>query len=510
MSKIFWMPTFPRWVRELLVVVFALGYGVLLAALLFNFQGRISIESTDSFTYADTARQIASGQGITTKIIQPHVAAAQMPQVTWPPAFPLLVAMPMFFGVSLGQSLLTTPVVILALCASLFLWFCLRRWGGLAALLWAGLTLVAVPILRVAAQPMTESVFLGFSFLTALACWSVFNRQWGRFSLLISLCLGVLLASLGLIRYLGFALVPGVWLVLLIVRRQRELLASVVGFAALAVPFLLRNFVLDREFTNQRFPTDASFFLNVQDAFSGLAKDVFSSPLWSALWMTVAIASLAAGLWFVRKRRDPLPGAPIRFGLLVFWLAGVYLVGMIVMRSLFYFDRLNTSRFLVPVEWLALAGVACLAAVFLRRVPWLALVVALVVTIHAIRVVPTLFREPRHGRLPVSGRQIAWAAQNTEPGSLILSNSAHSYNYFLGRSVVSLREYREPTSAEDLQAWQRSWDGVFPNIYLILSKQLDDGRHTDFITGLSNREGVPDFLEPLSGLPGGIVVYRLR
>ncbi len=496
--------------RELLAVLVAMLYATILLVLLLNIQGRISIESTDTFTYADTARQIANGEGLTTKIIQPFVAAPQMPQVTWPPLLSLLVALPLVFGVSLPQAMLTTPVVVLTLIATVFVWYVVRRWGLFPALLFAAFSLTSAPLLHVASQPMTEAVFFGLSLATAVVAFEVLRRPWGRGTLVLSIILGILLASLGLLRYLGFALAPGVWLLFVLTRKWRPLIWSLLAFGLVAVPLLFRNFILDREFTNKRFPTDAGFWLNIQDAFVGMGKDFYRYLLWHIIRAVAALAICALALWFASRRRVAGNRSALLFGWLLVWFAIVYLAGMIVMRSFFFFDKLNTPRFVAPVEWLALAGFCLLAGELLRRVRWLAWVVAIVVLVYGIRTVPQLYREPRHDRLPVTGRQVAWAEVNTEPASLILSNHAHAYNFFLGRTVVALREYREPNSPEELKAWIENWQGVFPNIYLILSKELDPGRHTDFTVALSQGAQVPEYLELQPGAPATVWVYRVR
>lgn len=500
----------PRLWKELIAVLAAVLYGTLLAVMLLNIQGRISIESTDTFTYADTARQIANGEGLTTKIIQPFVDAPQMPQVTWPPLLSLLVAIPLVFGVSLSQAMLTTPVVVLAIAAAVFVWYVARRWGLLPALLFAVFSLTSAPLLHVASQPMTEAVFFGLSLVAAIVAFEIMRRPWSRGTLALSIVLGILLASLGLLRYLGFALAPGVWLLFVLTKKWRPLLWSLLAFGLVAVPLLFRNFILDREFTNKRFPTDAGFWLNIQDAFVGMGKDFYRYLLWHIIRAVAALSLCALALWFAARRRVASDPSLLRFGWLLIWLAFVYLAGMVVMRSFFFFDKLNTPRFVAPVEWLALAGFCLLAAELLRRVRWLAWAVAIVVLVYGIRTVPQLYREPRHDRLPVSGRQVQWVSENTERDSLILSNHAHAYNFFLGRTAVALRQYREPNSVAELKSWTDNWRGVFPNTYIILTKELDSGRHTDLTVALSKGEQIPDFLEPLPSAPTSVFAYRAR
>lgn len=501
-----------RWWRELLAVLIAVLYATVLLILLLNIQGRISIESTDTFTYADTARQIASGQGITTRIIQPFVDVPQMPQVTWPPFFPFLVAIPMAFGVPLAQALMTTPLVVIAISGAIFLWYVARRWGVLPALFFSAFSLTAAPLLHVAAQPMTEAVFMGFSLLIVILFWEISERAWTIPSLIFSVVLGFLLAGLGLVRYLGFAVMPGIFLLLFLMKKRRQLMFCFVGFAVLTFPFLIRNFIVYHKYSNKRFPTDAVFFLNVQDAFVGIGKDFFHYLLWPSIRMVVALALVAViYAWAKRRRHHAAPETQsIRFGLVLVYLAVVYVVGMMVTRTLFFFDKLNTPRFEAPVEWLALAGVSLIAASLIGRVRWLAWVVGILILVQGIRTVPSLYRTPRHDRLPDSGWQVQWVAEHTEPKSLILSNVGHSFNFFLGRTVVALRQYREPSSVEELKAWTDNWQGVFANTYVVVTKELDPGRHTDLTVALSKGEQIPDFLEPLPDAPSSLFAYRVR
>lgn len=501
-----------RIVREVLAILAGVGYAVALSLVLFNIQGRLTIESTDAFTYADTARQIAAGKGVSTAIIQPHVTTPTMPQVTWPPFFPLLVAVPLLFGVDLAQALSTTPVVVLAFCSAIVLWYVVRRWGMLPALVFATFSLTATPILHVAAQPMTEAVFMGLSLAIALTTFLLAEGTTGKQTLVLGLLLGLLLAAAGLTRYLGFAFAPAVFLWLLIRKRLPALLATVAGFFALAVPFLIRNFLLFREFANQRFPADQSLIENLRDGLLYLGRDFVHYLLWPRLTAFAVVALLVLG-WVVLRRGRPILDGGQRSGLrLSLTLAGlgiVYFLGMAVTRSFVFFDRLVT-RFVVPVEWLLLLAVCLALAALVRPVRWASLLVGLAVAVLAVRFIPHLYEPPAHPRLAVSGPRVAWAAATIEPKALILSNHAHAYNFFLNRTGVVLREYRSPGTVEELHAWGERWRGKFSHTYLVLSDDLSPERHTPIIVALSRGEQVPEFLEKLEATPRGIVAYRFR
>ncbi|MBI3115517.1 MAG: hypothetical protein HYZ09_03450 [Candidatus Kerfeldbacteria bacterium] len=499
--------------RHILGIVVGLAYAVGLLVLLFNIQGRVTIESTDAFTYADTARQIAHGEGFTTRVIQPEVAAVQMPQTTWPPFFPLLIAVPLFFGVDLGQALMGTSQVFLALSSGIFAWYVVRRWGLLPAVFWAAFSLTAAPMLHVASQPMTEALFMGLSLLVAVATFELLERREGesgrRGVIVLAVLLGLLLAAVGWTRYLGFALAPGVFLALLVFRRFTPLVVTVLTFVLTSVPLLFRNFVLHREFTNERFPTDQSFFLNVRDAIVNLIADGRHHLLWPVILAVGAVAVLAIAIKLKQPLGERYRQRELLFGALLGWLGIVYLAGMVVARSFVFFDRLVT-RFIVPVEWLLVAAVSLGAAALIARTRWLAWAVAVVVAAFGIRFVPHLHEPPTEPRLPISGVNIAWAASNTESDSLILSNHAHAYNFFLGRTVVALRAHREPESVNELLAWKERWGNTFSNVYLVLQRKLSGERHTQFIVDLSFERNIPDALEHLEGTPTRLEVYRIR
>lgn len=498
-----------RWLREAFPIISGLVFGIGLVTLLFNIQGRIVIESTDAFTYADTARQIAAGQGIATAILQPEVTTPTMPQTTWPPFFPLLIAIPLLFGASLTQALLSTPVVFLALSAAVFVWYIVRRWGMLAGLLWALVVLTAPPLLHVAAQPLTEAVFMGLSLLIVIVTFELLEGATGRRLVALSILTGLALAAAGLTRYLGFALAPGVFLALLVRRRLPALVVTAISFTLVALPLLIRNFVVYHQFTNQRFPSDRGFFLNVQDGFLSMGKDFLHFLIWPRFLAIIVIALLTVVLVKVRPRPGRLPAAAFRFGLVSGGLGLVYLFGMIGARSFVYFDKLY-SRFVVPTEWLILAGICVVSGALLRRVRALSYAVGVVVVLLGIRFVPSLHQPPTHARLPIPGTLNNWASQHTEPDALIVSNHGHSYNFFLGRSTVVLRLYRAPKTVEELKAWGERWRGQFPSVYLILSRDLSDERHTPVIVRLSNSQEVPDFLEQLPGAPSSVAAYRFR
>lgn len=499
-----------RSLREAVSIIVGLAYGLGLALVLLNVQGRIAIESTDVFVYGDTARQIAAGHGISTRMLQPFVTTPLMPQTTWPPLYPLLVAQFMLLGMPVSQALLVTPIVVLTLCGAVFLWYVARRFGLLPAVLFAAFTLSASPLLRTAAQPLTEGVFFGFSLLAALAFFEAVTRSHERVTVTLGLLAGILFGSLGAIRYLGWSLGPAVLLLLVILKRKRLFLALLIGFLAMFLPLALRNFVFLREFSNERFPSDIGFFLNFQHAFEGLGKDFLNYQLWQSVRNVLLLALATLGLVAVRGQVRQIDRRAVRFGLLLTGFAAAYLAGMVVLRSFAFFDELKTSRFVTPVEWLALAGLCVLAGTVIARVRIVALATGLVIILLGIQAVPVVVRQSKTAPLFTTGPLIAWAARTTEPRSLIVSNHGQAYAFHLNRSVVVLRKYRAPETPEALTAWVENWRGQFSNIYWVLSQDLSPDRYPPPVVALSNGEGVPDYLERLPDPARKILAYRVR
>lgn len=499
-----------RSLRISLPIIVGIAYGAALALILINVQGRIAIESTDVFIYGDTARQIAEGNEISTRMIQPFVTDPLMPQTTWPPFFPILVAVPMLFGVSLPNALLATPIVVLAASGALFVWYVVKRFGWLPAVLFAVFSLTASPLLHTAAQPMTEGVFFGFVLLAVVALAESFERRITRGEEWFGLLAGGLLGALGAIRYLGWSLGPAAIALLFIRRRGRLALAVALGFAITALPLFTRNFILLNEFTNERFPSDVGFFLNIQHAFEGLGKDFLSYQLWQWIRNGLIIALAALGLLGVQGRLRSIDGRALRFGGVLIVLGAVYLSGMIVMRSISFFDELNTPRFVAPVEWLTLAGVSVLIGAVVSRVRLLGVATGLVMLLLGAAALPAVIRPESGEPLFQTGQLIAWAERTTSPDSLIVSNHAQAYAFHLDRTTVVLRRYRSPESLAELEAWVTNWHGSFREVYWVLSADLAPERYPAPVVSLSKGEAVPTFLERLPDPARKIVAYKVN
>lgn len=196
--------------------------------------------SGDAYEYAEMARRLARGEGFTTGVIYPAElwlgAGAQHPAVKFPPAWPLVLAGPFaVFGATDAVAHAVVGVLFAALVATS---------AALATRL-AGRGAGAIAALAVATSPQLlllslDAVSETFFALTLVACFLLCARRE-----LPALGLGLCCALAYLARYNGAVLLP-VLFALLWLRGGgvRGVAVCAIGFAALALPWWLRNLVV--------------------------------------------------------------------------------------------------------------------------------------------------------------------------------------------------------------------------------------------------------------------------
>ena len=140
-------------------VVLIAGFTLTVLTFIFGLRYQNVTFQTDGIIYADTARQIATKHGISTRIVQIDTASP-IPQTNWPP---LMVVW--FVTVGLHQVAMTCSAAPFAVGCGFVGGYLLRRFGWLAAEYFRA-ALVNTVILNVAAQPMSEEVFMGLAAIT--------------------------------------------------------------------------------------------------------------------------------------------------------------------------------------------------------------------------------------------------------------------------------------------------------------------------------------------------------
>jgi hypothetical protein len=193
--------------------------------------------SGDACEYAEMGRRLAAGEGFTTGVIYPAEvsfgADAQHPAVMRPPLWPLALAGAFAIGGAdaeiahaLTGAFFVGTVALAALLGSTL--------AGPVAGTVAALTLAATPAFSgLASDPVSETLF---AFFVTLAFWLVASKR-------SAFTVGAVCACAYLTRYNGLLLLP-IAMALLGLRNPRSLWTCAVGFAVVAAPWWVRNWIV--------------------------------------------------------------------------------------------------------------------------------------------------------------------------------------------------------------------------------------------------------------------------
>jgi hypothetical protein len=476
----------------------ALGLGTCFAWLLWLTRptGTQSVFSSDTVIYADTARHIAAGQGITTGIIHLTDSPPSIPQVSWPPLYPLLVAKAVLLGVAFPDALMWIPIISAAFGVFALSHFLLRRFGWVSFALFGVLALTAKQILRAGSPALTEGIFLG---LLAVATFLTIDLLVGaKKPWLAALLLGLIGGCMVALRYVS-AGVPLSLLALLMFRKQVASAAiTALGFAAVAIPLFLRNFVFLRQYTNERFTSDVSFVENLRQTITSLALDFWRQP-----FLLIAVV-VALGLLLLRRRAIPnhVSAAWMAGGIAAAGLLG----GTILSRTFVEFDVIY-SRFVAPAEWLLIAPAAVTLASLLPRkvVPWV-VAIAILSGIYGVR---ERVYDWNPDRTWTYGPKNEWIAQHTEPNAWVIGNQALEYNFFYERTVTPIRATTEPNDDTELAALIARLSLQNVPVYFVLADPFKPDQHTEPMVALKQGARVPSGLTPVPAVPS-LTVYRIN
>lgn len=458
---------------------------------------------TDGIVYADTARQIATGQGVSTRIVQINTAAPTIPQTNWPPLYPALAAGLLAVGLPLQVAMKLVPLLAYAVGCGLLGAYLLRRFGQIAAGIFSGLILVNTVLLNVAAQPMSEGVFMGLAAVALLLTDRVVRipTRWA------ALGLGLITGAAAATRVLGLGLFPSVIVALCLFRRWRPALWASLGFVATAAPLYVRNYFL-RQYNSAHPPSDIGIMGNTTRAVQVFGNDLLHS-LPGLILLGVAVIGVVM-LW--RWRRDNFHSEELRFMAISAVLAAGLLGSTIVARTLTYFDVLYT-RFIAPAEfflWPALAVFVALLMKAFRKQRY----VTVVVFVWFILVGVSLVRYfPRPDLLKsqawVQSERITWVADHLDPDALYVGNRSPGYTFFLNRTALALRAATTPATHEEFDEHLAGWLQKFPAVYLVIEGRITTEAQAPWVIDLANQVNVPANYHPLAA-PDGLVVYQLN
>lgn len=327
--------------------------------------------SPDSLFYLVVAQQIASGMGLTT----PNFSLFDNNQLgaftTWPPLFPFILAS----GV---VPLWIQAMTMGALGAVTFLIFNLASGRGVFLSILAGLVCsLSMPLLVDATYVWSETLAI---LLIGLMVFSLsrisdsnFRRQWAMAVIFVALAIYA--------RYAMFIFVPGMMLALLLAPLGRALriklsLLTPFGVLLLVVPLVVHNYFSSKFISGtQRMPSALDIHSNLSDAFlnttSAFTFEVGSA--WNAIFILCLLAVAGVVIYIIKSMSQEGAGVRTNASSSASWLvslslvlASSYMVGMIVLRTTFNFDRLDTRLMSPAVYLLDIALCAVLILIWTR------------------------------------------------------------------------------------------------------------------------------------------------
>lgn len=354
---------------------------VVAAALIYLFMP--SYLNTDTAQYIVSARHLLRGDGFATSLIyfEQQIVSGSIPapQTVWPPGYPSLIAVAMFFGVPFTHAPFLIALISHVL-ASLIMFALLRRMGCQAWLAAGGAVanliavLFSVMVLRGLSEPTYTLCTVLSAWFLAVAVESPRTRVWLSAA-------GGAAAMAFLIRYAGIAFVAGLGLTVAVVwLLQRSMRTWWDAVAAMAIPvaavasLFLRNQVLVGSLTGGPSVGFGSSLLEVVrgtfwafEQVFGVADGVGDAALLVAVLVLIAVAVQ----FVVIVKRHGAPSLPrVAFWVLV--LSGAYVVSTVAMYGLMAFRRtpeVLAARYFLPLLPFLIIAICALVMVVRNAAP---------------------------------------------------------------------------------------------------------------------------------------------
>lgn len=456
-----------------------------------NEANRALVLTTDSIMYADTARHIAAGQGVTTSILELDSTVAPRPQTQWPPFYPMLMAPLIRAGIApidAGRYVSAGAFGVLILLVGLWL-MRLHPAAGIAA----ASALLAVPgITKVSAAVWADSTYAVIVIVLCMIGESVIHRP--RWSL--SLALGCVVGIGILTKYLGIILIGAavsIQLLSAIRHRRRATLAAhlgitILGVALFVAPLLTYNLAAGRPVGGAVRTLSSQPFGNIlNDTWASLSHDLTANwMLWSLLVAsTISLALMVSNA----ARKQSLARSWSRQLLIPVAVVAVYILGLVTARALINTDRIHT-RFLMPVYPLIIISFIVLIEAGTRQINSRArTAVLLLISTLAIGWAIKAY-DFRTGPYALPGSPAArWAQEQTTSRDLIIGDRAAEFAFRYGNTVIRLGKepHDQKLTPETLKALVTRWRGSFDRIFLAVTPKLDAERYGEFTAAISGK-----------------------
>ena len=327
--------------------------------------------TTDSIFYITTAQQITLGKGLLYKNVFVNIAPEYTPNSLNPPGYPILIALLSLTGLNAYTAGLLIPRFFFLLLPFLMFVICKRLMPQRASLVASVIGTFTFGMITCSLMAWSDVPYLFFSLLSIGMVFQIIE-QGGESNLGFILLAGIILGVTYLTRYIGLTLMASVglvWLACLILKvfsLRNFLRASIIygsGVALAVIPYLIRNKVVFGSFLSYTSPKQpSSFLVNAQDYLRELSHMIFTIPFFDKAVLGIII--LTAGLFLAQSKSWIRENKKkFAFNLLIFSYFMIYSLFFIMFKSIYYAPEAINERYLIPVEWILMAGIIWIISV---------------------------------------------------------------------------------------------------------------------------------------------------
>ncbi len=450
----------------------------------------------DSIHYYDIAKNVSSGQGLTTFHLAADIEEIPSPRIMWPPMYPLILAALLKLGIGA-----MTAMILVHIASFLIITYALWKIGlilhsRLLGAIIAGLWLIVALQSDLPIHPLSEPVFIAIScLLLLLITYTIKNRKYKFANFLL---IGLLVGLAGLCRFAGLALILPVLILPLLLRSQGTIKTSdflagiggvLLGLLIVIAPYLIWNLNATGElFPLHRATTEKGLLFNMIRIVITMGKDLL-----------IAFAILAFGLLFTPNNSDfKKSNHRAEFINIIFMLA-LWIIaysGVLLYATSHYEMDTISTRLIIPIYPIIIVLLGYLFVTFMGNEkltainnsanPALASILIFVVIMgsSAMQLKDRVKAMYSVQEKSSCSSLINWIADNTGPDDLIIGDRIWNVRYKTGRIVLESGYPSEPPLDESsIKAFLGKFGKNFDKIYLVQNeseKQTEDNIFTAF------------------------------